>query len=204
MPRKVVTAPEPLTDSDCFAILDRFGPGACGRRGVALLMVMWRTGLRLDECLSVEPRDLKPGPPAELRVRRGKGSTTRVVGIRADAWSALSVWLAVKSKRGIPTSIKGADGKTKIVPVFCTLAGGKLDGGYVRRTFAAKAKRAGVLRRVHPHGLRHTFAANMSRAGAPIEVIRDALGHSTLAVTDHYLRVVSGVRVVDAMTSETK
>lgn len=199
MPRKVIRPPEPLTDGDCFAILDKFGPGACGRRNVALLMVMWRTGLRLDECLSVQPRDLKAGPPAELRVRRGKGSTTRVVGVRADAWSALAVWLAVRRKRGIPPSIKG-----EVTTVFCTLDGGKLDGGYVRRTFAAKARRAGVLRRVNPHGLRHTFASNMSRAGQPIEVIRDALGHSTLAVTDHYLRVVSGARVIDAMTSEQK
>lgn len=199
MPRPVVHAPEPLTDSDCFAILDQFGAGPCGRRNVALLMTMWRTGLRLDECLSVQPRDLKPGPPAELRVRRGKGATTRVVGVRADAWAALTVWLAVRSKRGIPTSIDG-----EATTVFCTLTGKKLDGGYVRRTFAEKAKRAGVLRRVHPHGLRHTFASNMSRAGQPIEIIRDALGHSTLAVTDHYLRVVSGARVIDAMTREGK
>jgi site-specific recombinase XerD len=50
---------------------------------------------------------------------------------------------------------------------------------------------AGLEKRVHPHGLRHTHAAELAREGVPINVIRDQLGHSSLAVTDRYLRDVA-------------
>lgn len=189
MPRKVLRPPDTLTDADCLAILGKFGKGPCGRRNVALFMMLWRTGLRLDEVLELAYRDLKRGPPAEARVRRGKGSTTRVVGIPEDAWAALEVWRTVRAKHYIGER------------VFCSLKGVKLDQGYVRRTLAAKGRRAGVERRVHPHALRHTFAKNMSKAGHRIELIRDALGHSTISVTDRYLRYVGSTDVVHAMTS---
>lgn len=188
MGTRVKRAPEPLTDADCLAVLGVFGPGPCGRRNVALFMVLWRTGLRLDECLSLHLRDVKMGPPAEIHVRRGKGSTARVVGVSADAWSAVAVWLAIRSQIPVRGPI-----------LFPSFKGLKLNQGYVRRTFTAKARKAGVARRVHPHGLRHTFARNMSRAGVRIEDIRDALGHSSIAVTDHYLRGVSATSVVESM-----
>ncbi len=49
-------------------------------------------------------------------------------------------------------------------------------------------RRAGIERRCHPHPLRHRFAVELEREGAPVSAIRDLLGHSSLAVTDRYLR----------------
>ncbi len=66
----------------------------------------------------------------------------------------------------------------------------RLDSSYVRRLLPRLARKAGISRRVHAHGLRHTYAAELARERTPINVIRDALGHSTLAVTDRYLRDV--------------
>lgn len=191
MRRPVQRAAEPLTDGDCFGVLSKFGRGPCARRNVALFRVLWRTGLRLDEALSLHLRDLKDGPPAEMHVRRGKGSVPRIVGVSDDANASLTVWLSIRGRLEIPG-----------VFIFPTLQGAKLNQGYVRRTLAKKGKEAGVQRRVHPHGLRHTFARNMSRAGVRIEDIRDALGHSTIAVTDCYLRGVSAARVVEAMVRQ--
>ena len=179
--------PEPLEDADCLAVLERFGPGPCGRRNVALFYALWRTGMRLNECLSLELRDLLSTPPT-ARVRRGKGGRSRVLGYPPDAWSALQLWIRIRGDQNIKGRL-----------VFPTLKGAKMDQGYVRRTFVEKSRRTTVARRVHPHGLRHTFARNMSKGGARIEVIRDALGHSSIAVTDHYLRGVASTDVVDEM-----
>lgn len=67
--------------------------------------------------------------------------------------------------------------------LFCTLAGGPLD-------------RAGIDKRVHAHGLRHAHAVELVEDGVPIHHIRDQLGHSSLAVTDRYLRrIAPGARI---------
>jgi integrase len=50
----------------------------------------------------------------------------------------------------------------------------------VRHLLPRLARKAGITRRVHAHGLRHTYAAELARERTPINVIRDALGHSTL------------------------
>ena len=49
------------------------------------------------------------------------------------------------------------------------------------------AKRAGIEKRVHPHGLRHSFAYQRVMEGVPIVAIQGDLGHSSSAVTDKYL-----------------
>ena len=50
-----------------------------------------------------------------------------------------------------------------------------------------------------PHGLRHSYAAELAREGTPMNVLRDALGHSSLATTDRYLRDVAPVHVIKTM-----
>ena len=52
---------------------------------------------------------------------------------------------------------------------------------------------------MHAHGLRHTYAAELAREHTPINVIRDALGHTSLAVTDRYLRDVAPTHVIDTI-----
>jgi integrase len=65
------------------------------------------------------------------------------------------------------------------------------------------AAKAGIDRRVHAHGLRHTYAAELARERTPINVIRDALGHSTLAVTDRYLRDIAPIHVIETMKARS-
>ncbi len=52
---------------------------------------------------------------------------------------------------------------------------------------------------MHAHGLRHTYASELARERTPINVIRDALGHTSLAVTDRYLRDVAPMHVIDTI-----
>jgi site-specific recombinase XerD len=80
--------------------------------------------------------------------------------------------------------------------LFCTLEGRPVLSGYVRDMLKRKAARAGIEKRVHPHGLRHTHAAELVREGVPMNVIRDQLGHTSLATTDRYLRNVAPADVI--------
>src|SRR5207245_10869823 len=72
--------------------------------------------------------------------------------------------------------------------VCCTLPRGPLASSYSRHRLPRLAKRAGIGKRVHAHGLRHAYAVELEREGATISTIRDLLGHSSASVTDRYLR----------------
>lgn len=161
-----------------------------GIRNRALIAVLWRCGLRISEALRLELRDLDL-QAGTLRIRHGKGDKSRTVGLDEQTSALIARWL--DRRRGLSPGARA--------PVFCTLEGSRIDSSYIRRLLPRLAHKAGISRRVHPHGLRHTYAAELARERAPINVIRDALGHSTLAVTDRYLRDVAPIHVIDTMRS---
>jgi integrase/recombinase XerD len=157
-----------------------------GRRNRALIVTLWRCGLRISEALALRPRDVDLDQGL-LRVQRGKGGRSRVVGVDAGTAAILADWLEVRQAR-VPR---------ESVPLFCTLAGGSIDASYVRRLLPRLAQRAGVNKRAHPHGLRHAFAIGLDREGAPLTTIRDLLGHQSSATTDIYLRRIGASDAVD-------
>jgi len=181
--------PEVLTEPEAIALMKACSSRApTGIRNRALIAMLWRSGLRISEALALELRDvdLELGT---LRVRHGKGDKSRTVGVDEQTSALLDRWLDRRRKLG-----PGAR-----APVFCTLDGGRVDASYVRHLLPRLAAKAGLDRRVHAHGLRHTYAAELARERTPINVIRDALGHSTLAVTDRYLRDVAPMHVIDTI-----
>jgi site-specific recombinase XerD len=158
---------------------------ACSRRastGVrnrALIVLLWRSGLRCSEALDLRVRDVdRQG--SVVKVMRGKGGKTRTVPIDAGAIEVLEEWLAERKRVRVP------GGST----LFCTLQGGRLDTSYVRRMLPRLAKRAGIERRVHAHMLRHTFAAELAREGVTMPMIQRLLGHANLVTTSRYLSTV--------------
>jgi len=159
-----------------------------GVRNRALIAVCWRCGLRIGEALALAVKDFEPDS-GTLVVQRGKGGKRRVVGVDAGTVALVSRWL--ERRRGLPASF-GA-------PLFCTLAGRPMDQSYVRHLLPRLGRKAGIERRVHAHGLRHAFAVDLVRAGAPLYVVRDALGHASVATTQVYLTRVGAHEAVDAM-----
>ena len=183
LPAEVLAEPEVLA---LIRVCSSRAP--TGVRNRALIAVLWRCGLRITEALSLELRDVDLAA-GTLRVRHGKGDRSRTVGADEQTCALLARWL--DRRRGL-----GAGARA---PVFCTLSGGRLDTSYIRHLLPRLAGRAGVAKRVHAHGLRHTHAAELAREGTPINVIRDDLGHTSLAVTDRYLRDVAPQHVIDTM-----
>ncbi|MDF2751877.1 MAG: recombinase XerC [Gaiellaceae bacterium] len=159
-----------------------------GVRNRALIAVLWRCGLRIGEALALAVKDFDPNS-GTLVVQRGKGGKRRVVGVDAGTVALVSRWLDARRKRGISTGS----------PLFCSLAGRPMDQSYVRHLLPRLGRKAGIERRVHAHGLRHAFAVDLVRSGAPLYVVRDALGHASVATTNIYLSRVGAHEAVDAM-----
>jgi len=181
--------PEVLSEAEAIALLKACSSRApSGVRNRALIAVLWRCGLRISEALALELRDVDLDA-GTVRVRHGKGDKSRTVGLDEQTTALLARWLDRRKKLS-----PGAR-----APIFCTLQGARIDSSYVRRLLPRLARKAGIDRRVHAHGLRHTYASELAREGTAINVIRDALGHTSLAVTDRYLRDVVPTHVIDTM-----
>ena len=159
-----------------------------GIRNRALVVTLYRAGLRLDEALTLVPADVDVAAGV-IHVGRRFGEHVRDVGIDAGALGIVRHWLRVRAALGI-----GADGL-----LFCTLSGGRIHPAYVRQLLPRLAEKAGIEKRVHAQGLRYTHAAELAAEGMPAELIQAQLGHESLASTDRYLRRVSAADRIDAL-----
>lgn len=180
---------EVLTESEVESLIKACSNRApTGIRNRALVAVLWRCGLRITEALDLYPKDVDLSA-GTIRVLRGKGNKARTVGIGETASAHLSRWLDGRSKLGI-------NGRNR---VFCTLDGEPIKAPYVRALLPRLARKAGIEKRVHAHGLRHTHAATLAASNIPLNVIQAQLGHSNVATTSRYLAHVAPQQVIDAV-----
>jgi site-specific recombinase XerD len=101
----------------------------------------------------------------------------------------LEEWLRVREELGFdPTH-----------PVFCTRHGTAVKGAYVRWLLPRLAEKAGILKRVHAHGLRHTHAYELAMEGVPMPIIQRQLGHRNLSTTNTYLSHSAPTKVIETI-----
>lgn len=185
--------PDPIQVEDIVALLDTCKPHRAGRlaelgalRRRALIVVLWRAGLRISEVLALEERDLDR-QACSVTVRHGKGGKRRISAMDEWAWRELEIWL--EARRELPF---GA--------VFCILsgptAGRPMSATDVRRQLREAAEAAGLRRRANPHSFRHAHAVELWREGIDVYTIQQQLGHARLDVTAAYLRGVSPMEVL--------
>jgi len=181
---------ETLTEAEVEKLLASCSRrGSAGKRMRAMIELMYGTGLRMSEALSLEFRDLDPDKGTVL-IRHGKGDQSRVVGMPDRAWTALELWLATRD---------GKLGLRRTGPVFCKLGGGPLDDRAVRAAFTRLGQKAGLQKRIHAHGLRHTITREMVDEGLSLRVIQAMLGHRSIATTARYVGRIAPAEVVNAM-----
>lgn len=159
-----------------------------GIRNRALIVMMYRVGLRPGEALALRPSDLDLDAGV-ARVPARKGGSGRIAGIDPGSIEILRRWMARREKQGIDPE----------APVFCTLAGESLKAAYVRELLPRLARKAGIEKRVHPLGLRYTCAAEMSAEGFPTALIETHLGVAVSGSARRYLRQYSTEEVVAAV-----
>ena len=183
--------PHPLTKAEARLLIETAADGSrVGVRNRAHLTVLYRAGLRCNESCAMNLADLYPLEDgcAFVRVEKPKGYDLgvmpREVGLDPISSAFLFEWVSV---RGIEPG-----------PLFRTSTGSRVDTSYFRQLLPRLAERAGIHRRVHAHALRHTFAREMYDEGIGVMEIMLALGHTSLATTQKYLRSIGATEVVHA------
>lgn len=165
--RALIAQPDPSTSS--------------GARDLALLLFLYNTGARVGEVLALRREDLSLRRPRQVRLH-GKGGKERFcplwpetaqalrILIERDPLSAPSVAEVFRNAHGAPLT---RDGVAYLITKYVRLAGQTVPG----------------LRRHHitPHTLRHSCAVALLQAGVDLTVIRDYLGHVSVATTGRYL-----------------
>jgi site-specific recombinase XerD len=180
---------DPPTVEEIIAVMRRAPDDRHGARLRAVIVVLWRSGLRVQEALALGERDLDPRR-GSLLVRSGKGGRRREIGMDPWGWEQLRPWLAARVE--LPVG-----------PLFCIIDGPTRGRSWstagVRVEFRRLAAEAGVRRRFAPHQLRHAHAVEMAREGVPLIVIQRQLGHTNLGITSIYLQGIDNTEIIDTV-----
>lgn len=162
-----------------------------GLRNRALLALLFGSGLRIAEALSLQAADLDLAAGVVRVAQWGKGCKPREVRLVSCAATELERWTKRRTKLGFG----------KRAALFCTITdggagphatsrGARLSDAYVRgflSRLAKKARATGFAKRLHAHGLRHSHTAYLRAEGWDVREIQLQLGHASLAVTGEYL-----------------
>jgi integrase/recombinase XerD len=164
---------------------DRAASGeATALRNLALLELLYGSGLRASELVSLPRGALRPSQP--FLILRGKGSKERLVPISSRADGAVRKWLEV-APPGVLWLFPSGKSHISRVRLF--------------QIVRAMAAEAGIApERVSPHVLRHAFATHLLSGGADLRVLQSLLGHADIATTQIYTHVDSA-RLVELVNS---
>jgi integrase/recombinase XerD len=153
-------------------------------RNLALLELLYGSGLRATELVSLPRAGVREGQP--FLILRGKGSKERLVPISTRAEKAVLAWLELvpKSSAWLFPSGKAHLSRVRLFQIVRALAA---DAGIVPQ-------------RVSPHVLRHAFATHLLSGGADLRVLQSLLGHADIATTQIYTHVDSA-RLVELVNA---
>jgi len=179
-PRLARPLPRYLSEAEVAALITaaEARPGSEGLRLMALLELLYATGLRVSELVGL-PIAALAADRASLRVR-GKGGKERMLPIGRHARTALARWLAHRS---------GLDLAHAQRPWLFPSRGrqGHLTRQRVDQLLRALALEAGIdPKRLSPHVLRHAFASHLLAHGADLRTVQTMLGHADIATTQIY------------------
>ena len=152
--------------------------GPQGLRDVALLEMLYATGIRVSELCGLDVDDVD----RDRRLVRviGKGDKQRTVPVGLPALAALDDWLGARV--AWVTERSGA-------AVFLGARGGRIDPRVVRRVVHNALRAVPEAPDVGPHGLRHAMATHLLEGGADLRMVQELLGHASLATTQIYTHV---------------
>jgi integrase/recombinase XerD len=138
----------------------------CSQRDYLMLRVLWRTGVRVNELLTITPRNIEPQNNV-INVIKAKGGKQRRVHLDAETIKMLSEYVSAQQ---LPHDSR----------IFA------LKQRQVR--YIVKRYGSVIGKDVHPHTFRHSYAIHCVRNGWDIRRLQQVLGHSSLNVTAIYLQ----------------
>jgi integrase/recombinase XerD len=172
--------PQPLNIPRTRRLLRTAGPG--GRQGLrdrAMFELLYASGLRVSELISLRVRDVD-FERGFLRCT-GKGNKERIVPVADSACASVTAYLHERLRKREEIA-----GETFLFP-------GRFAGGVSRqevwRLVKRHAARAEITQNVTPHTLRHSFATHLLGRGADLRSIQEMLGHARISTTQIYTHV---------------
>jgi len=173
-PRTPHKLPHSLDVDRVQRLLDSRPDDWLSQRDLAIMELMYSSGLRLAELvnLDLQQLDLRQG---EARVL-GKGRKTRVVPVGRKAREVLTRWLTTRA-------IHCAEGESAL---FINRSGTRLSARSVQQRMRRWALRHDLDSRLHPHALRHSFATHVLESSGDLRAVQELLGHANLATTQVY------------------
>jgi integrase/recombinase XerD len=176
-PRRGKKLPEVLSYADVQRLLAQpRGDEPAVLRDRALLEVMYASGLRASETISLEPSDVDLDHG--IVRARGKGSKERLVPIGGKAVAAMRVYL----RSGRPRLARSPEERK----LFLNFRGGPLTRQGLYKIVLRHAQTAGLGDRMSPHTLRHSFATHLLSGGCDLRSVQEMLGHADLSTTQLY------------------
>ena len=181
-PRVGRSLPEALTEEEAEALLSApAGDAPEAIRDRAMLELLYATGMRVTELVSLDLRDIDLD---QSFVRCfGKGSKERLIPIHPQAGEAVMAYM----EYGRPKLAKKRSG----LAAFLNRRGDRLTRQGFWLLLRRLARRAGLQRKITPHTLRHTFATHLLHGGAPLRNVQELLGHASITTTQVYTHLTS-------------
>ena len=178
-PRIKKGLPRPVTPDEAVHLAATVAEDATeewiGARDRAVLLLMYGSGMRIAEALSLTGKAL---PLGETIVVAGKGNKQRVVPLLPLLRDAVADYLAKCPWAMAPDK-----------PLFRGAKGGPLSQGMVQKAMARARVALGLPQSATPHALRHSFATHLLGAGADLRSLQELLGHASLGSTQIYTKV---------------
>ena len=183
-PKLPRTLPRPLSETDAARTIDEAGQDEepwIAARNAALITLLYGTGLRISEALSLKRGD---APLGETLTILGKGSKERAVPV------ILAVREAVDRYAQIRPFDSGATGA-----LFLSRRGKPMSPREAQALMQRLRGRLGLPASATPHALRHSFATHLLTNGGDLRSVQELLGHASLSTTQKYTEV-EGARVL--------
>ena len=180
LPKIPHSVPKPLTVEKAAAVID--GGAAAeldwiAARDVAVLLLLYGSGLRIAEALAIKAKDAPIGDRDVLRIL-GKGRKERLVPVLPVVRDAVDRYLSL-----CPYAIAPDD------QLFRGAKGGPLSPRIIQLAIERLRSVLGLPDTATPHALRHSFATHLLSAGADLRQIQELLGHASLSTTQAYTEV---------------
>jgi integrase/recombinase XerC len=193
LPKLPKNLPKPLTVSAAKKITDtglrdnEASEPWISARDAAVLALLYGSGLRVSEALSLRRKDCSDTTDAVTVI--GKGNKTRMAPVLPQVAKAIADYVAL-----CPFEIP-PDG-----PLFVGARGAQLSPRIVQLTMARLRGALGLADSATPHALRHSFATHLLARGGDLRAIQELLGHASLSTTQIYT-AVDAERLLEVYTS---
>lgn len=184
-PRVGRTLPKPLSVTEVDELLEqpmkRNTPES--RRDRAMLELLYATGLRVTELVSLDVDDMNMNHTHPYVRCMGKGSKERTIPIHEQAAGAVVAYLNDARAALVKARKESA--------LFVNRRGERLTRQGFWLILKQYAKEANITSPVTPHTLRHSFATHMLRGGAPLRSVQELLGHANISTTQVYTQIAN-------------